>query len=188
MANSTNMIIFVLNKASIDIAGMLRQAKLSVWTSVQDVPANLMNNFSFTTLAQVDAIILELGHVSDELQFILAQSIILRKPTLCLYPKNKEPREILHMLSKNTVPKCIVTRCYTSTTIDETIDKFLQTLDQSVSLEQVPSIKFTVRLTPSLQHYLEWLAEKQHINKADYIRQLLKKTADDDVAYQQLFH
>lgn len=182
------MTVFVLNKASIDIAGLLRKANLSVWTSIQDVPASIMSNFSFNALSQVDAIILEIGHLSDELQFILAQAIILRKPTLCLYPKNKEPRDIMQMLSKSTVPKSIVTRCYTTTNIDQTIDKFLRSFDKTIRLEQIPNIKFTVRLTPALEHYLEWLAKQDHINKADYIRQLLKKSADDNGTYQQLFH
>lgn len=178
------MIAFVLNQTSIDIAGLLRQAHIMVWTSMNDVPLHTRNDLSFNALERVDAIVLELTHIVPEVHFILAQAIILRRPTLCLYTKGNEPQHILQHLAKHRTPNAISIRPYTRTNLDLVLHKFLKSINQSANVIEVPKIKFTLRLTAGLEHYLDWLSEHKAINKADYIRQLIRDDAERQEEYK----
>ncbi len=178
------MNIYLVSNAPTDIASLLREANVHVWSRMN--PGSDVTGFAWNALERVDAIILELAYPSDELHYVLAQSIVLHRPTLCLYPKNREPRELLQHLQKPSVPKTMVSRAYTSTSISEVLNKFLQSIDHNVKLEETPNIKFTLRLTPALDHYLNWLAQYRGVNKADYLRKLLKEDADKNSDYQKL--
>ena len=180
------MITFLLNKAPTDLASILRQANVTVWTTMSELPAQAIGNFAWNALERVDAIVLEIAYPTDELNFILAQAIVLQKPTLCLFPKHREPHVMLNHLHKPNVPKSVITKCYTATTINEILAKFLQSIDRSVSIAENPTIKFTLRLTPAIDHYLNWLAHYKQLNKADYIRKLLKDDAEQNADYQKL--
>lgn len=180
------MNIYLLNKAPTDIASVLHEAEVKVWTDMTHLPDAALSGFSLNALERVDGIILEISYPADELHYILAQAIVLQRPTLCLYPKNREPREMLLHLQKPTVPKSVIARSYTSTNLKDVLGKFLQSIDRTVKLEDTPNIKFTLRLTPALEHYLDWLSQYQGINKADYIRRLIKEDADKNADYQKL--
>ncbi len=178
------MIVYLYNHTPIELADMLRQARITVWTSVNDMPANERHNFMYSALEKVNASILELSQTSADLQFVLAQAIILRHPTLCLYNKACEPNQFLQHLTKHHLPNMITIRAYTRATIDTIVGKFLKGLDRTIQLEDVPNIKFTLRLSPGLEHYLEWFAAQKRINKADYIRQLIREDAEHNKEYQ----
>lgn len=182
------MVVFLLNRGPMDIANLLRQAKITVWTSIKDMPTHARGDYAFNALERVDAIVLEIGRPAPELQFILAQAIVLRRPTLCLYTKSDEPHEILKHLTGHHVPKSIHIKSYTRANLDAIINKFLKSIDQSIHLEDIPKIKFTLRLTEGLEHYLDWLAAQNQINKADYIRQLLRADSEQNENYQQIMH
>jgi len=54
------------------------------------------------------------------------------------------------------------------------------------NLQEKPTIKFTLRLTPSIDQYLDWKAEKNNLSKADYLRKLLKeKIIPNDGDYEE---
>ncbi len=180
------MNIYLLNKAPTDIGSILTEANVKVWTDMTHIPDATMHSFSLNALERVDAIILEISYPADELHYILAQAIVLQRPTLCLYPKNREPRDMLMHLQKPNVPKTVQPRSYTSTTLKDVLNKFLQSIDRNVKLEDTPNIKFTLRLTPAIEHYLDWLGQYREINKADYIRKLIKEDADKNSDYQKL--
>lgn len=182
------MIVFLLNKGPLDISALLRQANVTVWTSIQDVPVHARQDFTFSALERVNAIILEIGYPSPELNFILAQAIILRIHTLCLYMKGNEPREMLNHLNQPHMTKTLRIKPYTRATIDSSINTFLKGIDRTVHLEDTPKIKFTLRLTPGLEHYLKWLATQKRVNKADYIRNLLRNDAERNEDYHQVVH
>ena len=63
------------------------------------------------------------------------------------------------------------------------IKDFLQYLDQDIGLESY-SIKFTLRLSPRLERYLEWRAEKSGKNKADFVRGQLEALMKADEEFR----
>jgi len=179
------MIVYVLNKSANDISAVVRQSGSTVWSSIHDAPQAALEGLALNVLERVDAIILEIAHPADELLYILAQAIIMHKPTLCLYPKDAIPGEILLHLSKKTIPHSILKKAYIPSSLTEIIKRFLATIDQSLDIADVPNIKFTLRLTPSLAEYLDWLVQDQAVNKADYLRVVLKSQLEQDQSYQR---
>lgn len=182
------MTVFVLNHSPVDIATMLRQSNIHVWTSIADVPAQMRSVFNFNALESVNAMILEIGYPTPELQYIIAQAVVLRLPTLCLYTKDKEPKDILRQLNHAHLPKCMNFRTYTRATIDTALFRFLNALDKTIKVEDAPNIKFTLRLTPGIDHYLTWLARQKKINKAEHIRKLIREDSEKNDDYQQNIH
>lgn len=180
------MNIFLLNKAPTNLASILEDASMTVLTNVSAMPDTNASHFAWNALERVDAIILEISYPADELHYLLAQAIVLQRPTLCLYPKNREPYEITSYLSKPNVPKSVQLKAYTKTNLRDVLHKFLHGIDKTVVLEETPNIKFTLRLTPAMEHYLNWLCRYKKVNKADYLRRVLKQDAEQNEDYQKL--
>lgn len=179
------MIIFVFDPTT-NITSLLQQANITIW-HYQKVGMVSYQEFASNTLQRVHGLILEITEPTPELHYLLAQAVILNKPTLCLYRKNRPPRDILNHLHKRNIPPSLITKNYTVATMDLVIQNFLHSMDVKITLTETPTIKFTLRLTPTIEQYLEWLA-KQHpaqANKAEYIRALLKRAALQDVEYQK---
>ena len=90
---------------------------------------------------------------------------------------------MLMHLSKKTIPKCIYTKAYSPQSIEDCIMRFVNVLRPKDLPEEIPNIKFTLRLTKTLDHYLDWLAKERCINKAEFIRELIAKQLSDDDRY-----
>lgn len=177
------MIIYVGTTITPQINDSVRKFGATVWTN-QD--AELLGNaIALNGLAKVDAVVLDIASSSSDLHYILAQCIILQKPTLCLYDKKSVPREIVNHLTKPNVPKTIVVKSYSISNLATTIKQFISSVDEQFLVEEVPNIKFTLRLTQSLDAYLQWLATVKQINKAAYLRQLMKREMDQDSEYKK---
>jgi hypothetical protein len=132
-------------------------------------------------LDQVDALLIEITQPTQDIHFILAQSLLAKKPVLCLYAKNQPPRELLSYIKQKSTPRPLKTFSYTDATLYEAIDTFIHKHDtRFADAHDQPSIKFTLRLTPRMEEYLEWYAKKHHATKADALRDLLRAQAESD--------
>ncbi|MDP3970874.1 MAG: hypothetical protein Q8P90_04180 [bacterium] len=176
------MTIFIVNKTGVDFASFARNENCQVWTTFKDAYVYVGEPQALSVLDWVDGVIIDIADTSPDMHYVLAQAIILQKPTLCLYKKNNRPREILAHLRRKNIPKSLEIKSYTESNISDVIHIFLSRKVIEDKESEVPSIKFTLRLTPSLDNYLTWLAETKKINKAEFIRGILKqsKKSDDD--------
>ncbi|MFA5995035.1 MAG: hypothetical protein WCW27_02265 [Patescibacteria group bacterium] len=176
------MIIFVSNQLA-TVTHLLKRANIVVWQHEQ-VGIVSYHEFASNTLERVHGIILEITQPTPEMHYLLAQAIILQKPTLCLYSKHNVPRAMLAHLSKKNIPRSILVKSYSERTLEQIVQAFLLTIDRTVSIAEAPTIKFTLRLTPALEQYLEWLARQHNVNKAEQMRALLKQIIAADKEYQ----
>lgn len=177
------MIIFVFDPTTA-ITTLLQRTSITI-LNYQKMGMVSYQEFASNTLQRAQGLILEITEPTPELHYLLAQAVILNKPTLCLYRKNKPPRDILNHLHKQNIPSRIMTKNYTVVTLEQVAQSFLHAIDTKIVLTETPTIKFTLRLTPTIEHYLEWLGTQQQANKAEYIRTLLKQSALNDSAYQK---
>lgn len=139
-----------------------------------------------TFLDRVDAMVLEITKPDQQVQFLLAHAILAQKPTLCLYGKNQPPRELLKYVKKGKPPRPIKTFSYTDGTIERSVANFIITHDpEKQEFDDIPSIKYTLRLTPRIERYLEWYSETHQTTKADRIRELLENAADESDDYAE---
>ena len=137
-------------------------------------------------LDEVDALIIEITHPTQQVHFILAQAILADKPALCLYGKNQAPRELLSYIKKRPAPRPIKTFSYTAPTLLLALKNFVVRHDDGQDEnEDLPTIKYTLRMSPRIDRYLQWVTETNGINKADFLRELLARVAEEDVAYNE---
>lgn len=129
-------------------------------------------------LDQVDALVIEVTQPTQDIHFILAQSLLAKKPVLCLYAKNQPPRELLAYLREKALPRPVKTFSYTEGSLAEAVHEFVHKHDpRFINESDTPSIKFTLRLTPRIEAYLNRYAQKKHMTKADALRTLLEQKA-----------
>lgn len=153
----------------------------SLYGGTEQIQRPLFDGKSFESLAMVDMLILEITEANPNVNYLLAQGVLQQKPTLCLYKKNKEPRDLLNYLIKRGTPKCITTHAYSEKSLANFVERFLATTTLLPNhLEDSPSIKFTLRLTPQVDRYLDWKAKKMNRSKADVLRDWLRLRMDED--------
>jgi hypothetical protein len=129
-------------------------------------------------LDQVDALVIEVTQPTQDIHFILAQSLIAKKPVLCLYAKNQPPRELLAYIREKSLPRPVKTFSYTDSSLADAVQEFVHKHDpRFINESDVPSIKFTLRLTPRIEAYLTRYARSVHMTKADALRDLLDRKA-----------
>lgn len=136
-------------------------------------------------LDAVDILIVEITRPTQDIHFILAQAIITKKPTLCVYGKNQTPRELLSFIKRGEAGKTIKTFSYIEEQLESVIQDFVKRHDDRFASEmQLPDIKFTLRLTKSINEYLEITAAKVGKTKADIIRDILQERAVEDKGFK----
>ncbi|MFH1426865.1 MAG: hypothetical protein ABIG66_05570 [Candidatus Kerfeldbacteria bacterium] len=88
-------------------------------------------------------------------------------------------------IRKQKSPRPIKTYSYTEKTLPRAIANFIVLFDpEQKEHENIPSIKFTLRMTPRTERYLTWLSDKQGMSKADLLRNILENEADADKKFQ----
>ncbi len=137
-------------------------------------------------LEQMDAFIIE-GTVSDpEIGFLLAHAIALKKPTLYLYQRGTVP-QVFSRLSRRELPGFVKVLAYDGEKVGSQVLAFLKSIE-GVVIREVPRIKFTLRITTSIEEYLHFKTHNTKLSKADYLREQIErqmKTDDDWQEYQK---
>lgn len=148
-----------------------------VITLTKDSPApHMRDNASAseqTPLDRVDAIVIEGSDPNPEIGYLLAYAIAQKKPLLYMTLRGKTRFNPLATFERNhKVPSSIVMVHYDAKSIEKVLLDFLGRLD-TLEVAELPSIKFTLRITPSIERYLEWKTRNTKISKADFVRNIL---------------
>lgn len=180
------MIVYLFDPVNSKAGHYLDQGGLEIWRKPQDVEnMEVWNSLGRNPLERVDAMVLEISQINPQVNYLLAQAILLQKNTLCVYKKASPPRAFLMYLHKKNVPRCIQFKAYSDKSLQSLLHNFLKRLKPSIALEEVPYIKFTLRVTDSIEKYLNWKSRKQKKNKADLIRDDIEKQIEDDEEYKK---
>lgn len=131
----------------------------------------------------VDGLVLEITQKMDNFEYLLMQGLLKEKPILCLYQKNREPREILSDLQSRGVPSYLKCHAYTEQNLEKIILRFLGSVGV-ITAKEKPIIKFTLRMTEAINQYLNWHAQYKKKNKAASLRQLIELQMQNDEIYQ----
>lgn len=134
-------------------------------------------------LEQMDAFIIE-GTTSDpEIGFLLAHAIALKKPAIYLYRRGTVP-QIFSRLSQRELPGYVKVVAYDDEKLGATILSFLKSIE-GVVIREVPRIKFTLRVTNSIEEYLHFKTHNTKLSKADYLRERIDKLMEQDESWQE---
>lgn len=170
------------------VKAVLSQTDIFVSTNTEDdevqVSAELLaeTTQSYTPLLErMDAFIIE-GTTSDpETGFLLAHAMALHKPTLYLYERGTVPQVFNH-LTQRELPKHIRVVAYDSDPSRAVMD-FLRSIE-GVKIREIPRLKFTLRITTSIEEYLHFKTHNTKLSKADYLREQIEGLMEKDDDWQ----
>jgi predicted DNA-binding protein len=173
------------------IQRFLKQAGVSLSSNTQTPEADLdpeesrlVESRGGTLLDIMDGILIEGSTADPEVGYLLAYAIAQKKPTLFLSERGSSGRQILRYLDEKKIPKVCQIRTYASKTLEWTLTEFLKTID-SRDIKEIPRIKFTLRITPTIEEFLEWKTRNTKKKKADYLREEIDRIIATDKDFQE---
>lgn len=130
-------------------------------------------------LDAMQAIIVE-GTTPDlQTGYLLAYAMAQKRPLLYLYNRGEAAPEVLRYLKPQDVAKYIVVATYTPERVESLVADFLKRFG-NVKIREAPRIKFTLRLTPTIDEFLDFKVRNTKHTKADYLRDQLEKLMEAD--------
>lgn len=133
---------------------------------------------------QIDAIIIEGTKLNPEANYILALALSQKKPILFLINRGTIiEEEIKKLIKDKKLANYFFFYFYHDKNLIKIITSFIDLLGASEAEREVPSIKFTLRLTPRMERYLSWKITNTKKKKADYLRVVLNQLIDKDQDY-----
>ncbi len=122
--------------------------------------------------AGVCGVIIEASHTDAAAGFVLAVAVQKQLPTLCLVPKGVSlPEPLASVRADPSCNRSLKLVRYEPGQLRRIVEQFAATCTGR-GPEQ-PTIKFTLRLTPSLDSYLTWRASRDRTEKAQFLRRYL---------------
>lgn len=144
-----------------------------------------MNESGEILLDKMDCFIIEASKPDQEIGYLLAYAISQKKPLLYLYQKGT-PEKVAHgYLTKKNTPDFIVMKSYTSRGLERIAVDFIQEIESGKGLQEKPTIKFTLRITPQMERYLQWKSKRLKKSKADFLREFLEELMSKDEGFRE---
>lgn len=130
-------------------------------------------------LETMDAIVINGTHSDQQAGYLVAFAISTHKPTLFLYKRGTVPDLFRHLTAK-AVPRWVSVVAYTDRNLERRVEEFLSGA-AGVPVREVPRLKFTLRITRSIERYLSFKTQNTKVTKADWLREQIEKLmgADD---------
>ncbi len=129
---------------------------------------------------------MESSWANQELAYVLAYAMMQKKPTFCLYSRPEIVRSLRRYLDQDSQGKFLVFKSYKPHQLEALVKQYLIHLKQPSAEDDVPKIKFTLRLTNRIDKYLKWKLHNTKGTKADFLRQSIKeKIIDPDEKYKK---
>jgi hypothetical protein len=135
-------------------------------------------------LNHVDGIVIEATAPDSEVGYLLAHAILQKKPTLCLYQKGAQIKKTLSHLGQN-IPAYIMVKSYDSRSLETVIADYIKLFGMDPEYSDVPNIKFTLRISQKISHYLHWKTLNTKKTKADYLRERIQEMIENDDKYKK---
>jgi hypothetical protein len=137
-------------------------------------------------LPRVDLIILHYQEDEQKLAYISALAIAQKVPVIFLIPKGNRVPEMLSYIQKNkSLEKYVRTSFYSRDSLKKSFQEALAHFELKV-LQETPTIKFTLRITPSMERYLKWKNKQTGKSKADFLREAIQEQIiDKDSKYKK---
>lgn len=170
------------------IKARLEQAGAAVFSPLKkvDQEAATKYNADSSLLDQVEGIVIELSNLDQEAGYLLAYAVLHKKPILCLYQDSAAINYLAKYLDFSSPPNFLFVRQYEQNNLAKIINPFLDFLAAPKEDDDIPKIKFTLRLTPKIDKYLHYKIHNTKKSKADWLRETIKtEILDKDQAYQK---
>ena len=141
--------------------------------------------------SQIEAVIIEGTHIASDTVYIIATALAYKKPVLYLMEKGHLiPNQLSYIRDDNNLGENFFLKFYKSqrgkdkSNLNEVILDFLGLLGSGKLIKERVNVKFTLRISPRLERYLNWKALSAKKSKAEYVRDSLNKITNEDESYK----
>ncbi|MFH1235888.1 MAG: hypothetical protein V1685_03035 [Parcubacteria group bacterium] len=135
-------------------------------------------------LDAMQAIIVEGSTQDPQTGYLLAYALAEKRPLLYLYTRGEVAPDVLRYMNVRDIPKFVTVATYRPETLPTIVERFLGRVGD-VRVREVPRIKFTLRLTDTLDQFLDFRVRNTKKTKADFLRDHLDREADRDDEFQR---
>ncbi len=126
-----------------------------------------------------DAALVHPGQHDVQSTYLVALAMAKQKPVIYLLSKGKKlGQSVQHLLKDEAIKELLLVVEYTHATLERDLAQAVASLEAD-SLIELPTIKFTLRITPSMERYLQWKSKKTGLSKADFLRQVIQEQIID---------
>ena len=122
---------------------------------------------------KMDGIVIDASIPDSEVGYLLAYAISQKKPVLYLHERHSGAKSMLSYFEGKNVPESVVLKSYEIPELEGIITEFLQRTESGD--QDVPTIKFTLRITPKIERFLTMKSKQSRTTKADYLREKVIK-------------
>jgi len=142
------------------------------------------NNLSFDRL---NGLVVTGSETNQDAGYLMALAISQKKPTLYLLRKGTLlPGELSYLQNNKEVSKYLVIKYFDSLSLVKRLAEFVDLLENGDKQWDVPSVKFTLRVTPRIERYLRWQSAHTGKTKADWLRgHIVQEIITQDKEYQK---
>lgn len=177
---AVSLVINFLKKSGVIVMSNIEDEKVSDF-STQDLEK--ISQSGEGLLEKMDGVIIEGSKPPAEAGYLIALGLAHKKPILYLCQKNKNINKNFSRLTQNqATSQFFKPAYYSSSDLQKILTDFLQRIETGEGRE-LPTIKFTLRLTPRIDRYLSWKISNTEITKADFLRDEIEKMIKDDKDY-----
>ena len=174
---------------SLELAGYLvvtnlQEHEQSVFLRLADVSFSPQKSL----LEKIDLFIFEGGTQNQEAAYLVALALSSKKPVLYLLPKGAPVDPAIQMLQENSSSaKFFKVKFYTLNKIKDHVFEWVNLSEQLVTgrSKDLANIKFTLRITESIERYTNWQAKRKRMTKANFLRLLLQNMLESDESYRK---
>jgi len=165
----------------------LRNAGVDLFTNLKEraLPSDLLElrESGGLVLNEMDSFIIDGTENSPDIGYLMALAIAEKKPAIYLYEKGAPAQEIIKQLLTKKLPASLQLKNYTPQYLEKIILDFLRTF-KGQAVKEVPRIKFTLRITPSIEKYLHYKIHNTTKSKADFLREYIERIMKLDKDYE----
>lgn len=144
-----------------------------------------LKNYFFDGL---DGLIVEATNADSTVGYMIASALSRKIPILLLLKKGSEMDQYLQglLLQVKSSKNAIDIKYYNENNVEKHLYAFMDRVGADIEKRGVPSIKFTLRITPYIDHYLNWKASKENMTKANFLRdKIVDEIIGNDEDFQQ---
>lgn len=136
-------------------------------------------------LDKMDGLVIAGGAVLAETGYMVALAITHKKPILYLLEKGQEvDGHLKSLMADKEIAKILTVEFFAENNLENKILDFLYLIETGKGKE-LPTIKFTLRITSRIERYLHWKTHNTKLSKADFLREMIEKQIDQDGEYQK---
>lgn len=143
---------------------------------------------------QIEAVIIEGTHIASDTVYIIATALAYKKPVLYLVEKgNAIPDQLSYIRKDDNLGKNFFLKFYdpkkpvsqkSGDSLQEVILDFVGLLESGEIIKERVNVKFTLRISPRIERYLNWKSLNIKKSKAEYMRDVFNKVAIGDKIYK----